>query len=148
MIFQLFFFSSLSFMNSMLNMMNAIHVQNCLAAIVTRTLRFSHQGPLLESLHRLPIRYRVIFTLFIHYIIHCCGLHQCKVLLSAALFMWLYCFEPVQSLRSLTHVCLGLHFPHLPCSVPLFSAEYHNALMCVSLCVPHRTSFCVSCCLS
>ena len=37
----------------------------------------------------------------------------CKRLVSAALFIWSYHFEPVQYLRSSTHVRLGLPLPRL-----------------------------------
>ena len=42
----------------------------------------------------------------------------CKSLLSAALFIWSYRLEPVQSPRSSTHVRLGLPLPYLPSSFP------------------------------
>ena len=42
----------------------------------------------------------------------------CKFLLSAAIFIWLYRFKPVESLRSSTHVRLGLPLPRLPASLP------------------------------
>ena len=43
----------------------------------------------------------------------------CKSLLSAAVFIWSYRFEPAQSLISSTHVRLGLPLPHLPCRLLL-----------------------------
>ena len=47
---------------------------------------------------------------FIHCCVHCCGLQMSHVKLrfSAALCIWSYRFEPVQSLRSSTHARLGL----------------------------------------
>ena len=36
----------------------------------------------------------------------------------------------------------------LPVFLLLLSAEYHNVLMCFSLCVPHKTTFCFSGCLT
>ena len=38
-------------------------VQNCLARVVTRSLRFSSSVPLLKSLHWLPVHYRIIFKI-------------------------------------------------------------------------------------
>jgi len=38
-------------------------VQNCLARVVTLSLRFSHSVPLLNSLHWLPVQSRIIFKL-------------------------------------------------------------------------------------
>ena len=37
--------------------------RNCLARVVTRSLRFSRSEPLLKSLHWLPVRYRIIFKI-------------------------------------------------------------------------------------
>ena len=42
----------------------------------------------------------------------------CKSLLSAALFIWSYRFEPVNSLRSSNHVRPGLPLPRLTSSLP------------------------------
>ena len=42
----------------------------------------------------------------------------CKRLVSAALFIWSYHLEPVQSPRSSNHVRLGLPLPRLPFSLP------------------------------
>ena len=39
------------------------HVQNCLARVVTRSLRSSRSVPLLKSLHWLPVHYRIIFKI-------------------------------------------------------------------------------------
>jgi len=36
---------------------------NCSARVVTRSPRFSHFVPLLNSLHWLPVQYRIIFKL-------------------------------------------------------------------------------------
>ena len=39
------------------------HVQHCLPTVITRFICFSHSAPLLKSLHRLPVRYRIIFKI-------------------------------------------------------------------------------------
>ena len=48
----------------------------------------------------------------------------CKSLFSTALFIWSYRLESVQSLRSSTHVHLGLPLPRLPCSFPSIVASW------------------------
>ena len=47
----------------------------------------------------------------------------CKFLLSAAIFIGSYHFEPVPSLRSSTYVRLGLPLPRLPSSLPSIVAS-------------------------
>ena len=58
--------------------------------------------------------------------------------------------QDLTRLRSSTHVHLGPPplLVCLPVFLLLFSAEYRYALMCFSLCGPHKTTFCFSGCLS
>ena len=60
--------SKLDYCNSLLHEIPAKdlqklqHVQNCSARVVTKAPRFSRSIPLLNSLHRLPIKFRIQFT--------------------------------------------------------------------------------------
>ena len=88
-----------------------------------------------------------------HSFIQCCVLLMLgvahvprKSLLSAALFIWSYRFEPVQSLR----------LSWSPSSSFAFQSSFYcsqqtiiiDSLMCFSSCGPHKTTFCVSGCLT
>ena len=66
----------------------------------------------------------------------------CKSLLSAAIFIWSYCFFRASLLdRRPMFVLVSLFLVCLPVFLLLFSVEYHNALMGFSLCGPHKTTF-------
>ena len=70
-----FIHSRTNYYNSLLNgllkySINRLHkIQNSVARIVTRTSRSSHITPVLKSLHRLPVLYRINFKL-------CCITHR------------------------------------------------------------------------
>ena len=73
--------------------------------------------------------------------VHCCGLQMSHITFSFQLLSLSYRFEPCSPVSYIVDTCSS--FVSL-----LFSAEYHNALMCFSLCGMHNTSFwCSRCCI-
>ena len=70
------------------------HVQNCFARVVTKAPRFSRSIPLLNSLHRLPIKFRIQFK--ICNFVFCCLYDGHPSYLSSLLFS----ADSVKHLRS------------------------------------------------
>ena len=90
-------------------------------------------------------------NLFIQCCVHCCGLQMFHV---SASFLLLSLFGRIVSSQSSLSdhrpmfVLVSLFLVCLPVFLLLLSAEYHNVLMCFSLCGPHKTTVCFSGCLT
>ena len=88
---------------------------------------------------------------FIHCCVHYCGLQMFHVSITFHLLSLSDRIVSSQSNlldRRTMFVLVSLFLVCLPVFLLLFSAKYHNVLMCFSLCGPHKTTFCFSGCLS
>ena len=94
---------------------------------------------------------QLLCTFIIQCCVHCCGLKMSHVSFS---FLQLSVSDCIVSSRSSLldrrpmFVLVSLFLVCLPVFLLLLPAEYRNVLMCFSLCVPHKTTFCFSGCLA
>ena len=69
-------------------------LQNSAARLVTRSNKYSHITPVLEALHWLPVRERIIFKILL-LVFH--SIHGSAPFYNSSLFQW---YPPAMSLRS------------------------------------------------